>query len=78
MNIYLVEIKDQRKLYMDFYSGHVIAANSPITARKMAAQIAADEGEEVWKSITLTDVELLAKNVSRSKEEIILSNFYGT
>lgn len=73
MNIYL--IKRLSGCDYDEYWGHVVCAKSVPQARKLAARVATNEGEEQWQRGYNSKVTLLATNAKYKVPKIILSDF---
>ena len=71
MNIYRVVIEYQG---YDTNDGHVIVASSKAEAIRLASEVAADEGNEIW--IKESDTILLGKAASVFKfPEVLLTSF---
>ena len=72
MYIYLIT-QDEKHVY-DSYDSHVIIASSKDRAKELAAESAADEGQEVWSRAEII-VLGIARPVVATEETIILSSF---
>lgn len=70
MKIYTIQ---HDKINYDCYIGHVIVANNHEEVRKLAKDIAADEGVEIWNNAI---IEKCGEYTCHRKEPFILmSNF---
>ena len=69
MNIYFVSVLTHG---YDEYDSHVVFAETPSIARKVAQTKVGDEGQEPWKT---AKVKLIGVATNRKTRGIILSSF---
>lgn len=74
MKLYLVTRRDDALIH-DAYGGHVIAADTAMQARKLAASTPGDEGEAVWISPKKSLITCIADNCKYLEPGIVLSDF---
>lgn len=76
MNLYLIT---QNVVAGDDQNcGHVVAAPDAITARDVAARVAASEPKEIWLSSTHTSITWIGTGDVRNTEpRIILTDYQG-
>lgn len=70
MNIYLIKTKQTAKY--DEYNGHVVAALTPLQARKLCPS--ADEGP-IWLSPQTSSCKLIGISNTITTSQVILSSF---
>lgn len=70
--IYLVERdKTKNRSEYDVYNNHIVVATTPIKARELCFEVAADEGEQSWVEAKTTIIGTPKDSTPR----IILSDF---
>lgn len=74
MNIYLLKNLTANHLY-DVAEGFVIVAETPASARKMAASRCGDEGSEVWLSAATSSCRKVGVAIESAKPEILMRDF---
>ena len=75
MDIYVIRLKGDDCLIIDYYVGHVIAAKSPKDVRDIAKAKDVNKRDKAWDNAI---VERIGKyNGRRVKPYIILSDYIG-
>jgi hypothetical protein len=73
MKVILLQRKDD--VGFDEYDGFVIIASSTQFARKMASDLAADEGADIWLDKTKCTATIIGEAKSSDRQYVVLDSF---